>query len=383
MRKLTIYIATVFFISFFLFSKTLLAQDSAVNRGQKFDVFKYDRKGFSPSVFYSREDRLYAGLSYKVTNHRWRKEPFANKHEVFTRYSFNQSAFNVGYEGQVNQFIGKWNLLLNGTYDWVRWTNFFGLGNETKQVTDDRDFYRIRSQDGLGYIGLQRTIGKQSSITFTPFYETIKLLTDTGRFLMKSFITGNGSENFVRKHFAGVGVELDLKKWNDLVLPTKGINLSTSVRRVYNIRDEKSFTNYSGNLQFFLPIAKWLVLSVNNGAATVQGEPEFYQLNSIGGNRLRGFRRERFWGQTVFHNNNELQFIFDAKNTLVNGKAGFMLFADQGRVWLKGEDSDKWHRGYGAGIILVPMNKTFISVQYGISEDDKVIHLNFRRQLKN
>lgn len=359
-----------------------LYADSTGNR-YEYDGFRYDKKGISPSVFYSREDRLYAGLSYKATNYRWRKKPFASKHELFARYSFNQSAFNVGYEGQVNQFIGKWNLLLNGTYDWVRWTNFFGLGNETKQVTDDRDFYRIRSQDGLGYIGLQRPIGKQSSIAFTPFYETIKLLRDTGRFLVKNFITGNGGQNFIRKHFTGVGVDLDLKRWNDQVLPTKGINLFTSVRRTYNIRDEKSFTNYSGNLQFFLPIAKWLVLSVNNGAATVQGEPEFYQLNSIGGIKLRGYRRERFWGQTVFYNNNDLQFIFNVKSKLFNGKAGFVTFADQGRVWLKGEDSDKWHYGYGAGIILVPFNKTYISVQYGISEDDKVIHLNFRRQLKN
>ena len=359
-----------------------LSNDSGIHR-YRYDAFAYEKKGISPSIFYSREDRIYAGVSYKVTNQKWRKEPFANKHEVFVRYSINQSAFNLGYEGLVNNFIGKWNLILNGNYDWVRWTNFYGLGNETKQLTLDRDFHRIRSQDGLGSIGFQRFLGKQSSIRFTPFYETIKLLRDTGRFLVKNFIPGSGHTNFVRKHFAGAGMELDLRKWNDPLVPAKGISLFTSVKRVYNIRDEKSFTNYSGNIQFFLPLARWLILSVNNGGATVNGEPEFYQLNSIGGNLLRGFRRERFWGQTVFHNNNELQFIFNVKGNLFNGKAGFVAFADQGRVWLKGEDSNKWHYGYGAGIILVPFNRAFISVQYGISEDDKVIHLSFRGQLRN
>ena len=363
-------------------SRLHLSDDPNIHTYQ-YNSFVYSKKGFSPAIFYSREDRIYAGISYKVTNHKWRREPFANKHEVFVRYSVNQAAFNLGYEGQVNNFIGKWNLILNGSYDWVRWTNFYGLGNETRQLSQDRDFHRIRSQDGLGSMGFQRFLGKQSSIAFTPFYETIKLLKDTGRFLMKNFVPVIGNQNFIRKHFTGIGVELDLRRWNDVILPTKGINLFTAVRRVYNIRDEKSFTNYTGNIQFFLPITRWMTLAVNNGAATVRGEPEFYQLNSIGGNRLRGFRRERFWGQTVFHNNNDLQFIFNVKGNLFNGKAGFIFFGDQGRVWLEGENSDKWHYGYGAGIVLVPFNRAYISVQYGISEDDKVIHLNFRKQLKN
>ena len=358
-----------------------LSSDTAVHRYQ-YDAFVYDKKGISPTVFYSREDRIYAGISYKATDYKWRRSPFASKHELFVRYSFNQNAFNLGYEAVVHQFMGKWSLLVNGTYDWVRWTNFFGLGNETEQLTNDRDFYRIRSQDGLGYLGFRRGIGKQSSITITPFYETIKLLKDTGRFLIKQFYGGNGShQDFIRKHFTGAGIELDLRRWNDLLVPSRGISFFTTARQVYNIRDEKHFTSIYGSLQIFLPLARWLTLSVNNGAATVQGEPEFYQLNAIGGNLLRGYRRERFWGHTTFHNNNELQWLFNVRGRLFNGRMGFTAFADQGRVWLKGETSDQWHYGYGGGLVLVPFNRLFISVQYGISKDDKVIHLNFRRAL--
>jgi hemolysin activation/secretion protein len=128
-----------------------------------------------------------------------------------------------------------------------------------------------------------------------------------------------------------------------------------------------------------------LILSIENGAAKVIGKPEFYQLNSIGGRKLRGYRRERFWGETIYHNNNELQFLFDVKSILFNGKAGIISFYDQGRVWLKGEKSNSWHYGYGGGIILSPFNKVYVSVVYGLSDDKKsngTFHLDFRRTIQ-
>jgi len=350
------------------------------DKGYDYTAFKFDKKGFSPSIFYSREDRLYAGLSYKKTNQRWRKEPFASRHELFVRYSITQTAFNVGYEGVWTEAIGKWNILLDLNYDWERWTNFFGLGNETRQPVDEIEYYRIRRQDGLGGISLNRLIGKQSSITISPFYETVKLLRDNDRFLVKEFPPN--TNNFRRQHFAGARMVVDLRRWNDMLLQTKGIQFSAGAGYTRNIREERQFVNYGATFGFAFPIFKNLIVSVTNGAATVDGEPEFYQLNNIGGNRLRGYRRERYWGQTIFHNNNELQLLFDVKSNLFNGKLGLVGFYDQGRVWLKGEGSDTWHNGVGGGFIIAPFNKAYISVVMGVSKDDKRIHLNFRRPLR-
>ena len=122
-------------------------------------------------------------------------------------------------------------------------------------------------------------------------------------------------------------------------------------------------------------------MSVENGGATVIGEPEFYQLNSIGGSNLRGYRRDRFWGETIFYNNNELQYLFNAPAGLFKGKLGVTAFIDQGRVWKKGEISEKWHHGYGGGIIVVPYRKIFLGLQYGISNERRGIHVEFRRSL--
>jgi hypothetical protein len=76
-----------------------------------------------------------------------------------------------------------------------------------------------------------------------------------------------------------------------------------------------------------------------------------------------------------------LQYLFDMRSHLFNGKMGVLAFADQGRVWKKGEHSDAWHYGYGGGIIVVPFHKLYFSMQYGISTERRTLHLELRRLL--
>lgn len=357
-----------------------LSEDTAIHQFE-YDEFRYSKTGFGPSFFYSRDDRIYVGLKYTVLQHKWRREPFANNHVFYGRYSIQQTSFHLGYKGLVNQFLGKWNLLVNAEYDWIRWTNFFGLGNESVMKSDDRDFHRIRSRQGNLNIGFNHAVGRKGSITVSPFYQTIKLVNDTERFLTKDFMEDNPGTEFIRKHFAGTSLSYSYTSLDNKLLPTRGIHLEAATGYTRNLNESKSFTTLSGNVQLYFPISDHLVLSVNNGAATMNGKPEFYQLNNIGGRLLRGYRRERFWGETIYHNNNELQYLFNVKSWVYNGKMGVFGFADQGRVWLKGEDSRRWHVGYGGGIILSPFNKVYISVMYGISKETGLIHLDFRGSL--
>lgn len=123
-----------------------LSNDTSVHQF-KYSGFEYDDKGISPSVMYSRDDRIYVGIGYKIFNEQWRKDPFGQSHKFFVRYSLNQNAFNVGYEGVLNQAIGKWNVLINAAYDWVRWTNF--LEPVMKQKN------RLTMQTSTGFAAVQ------------------------------------------------------------------------------------------------------------------------------------------------------------------------------------------------------------------------------------
>ncbi len=46
-------------------------------------------------------------------------------------------------------------------------------------------------------------------------------------------------------------------------------------------------------------------------------------------------------------------------NFLVPGEIGLLGFADTGRVWLKGEDSQRWHSGFGGGVWVAPALRDF------------------------
>ena len=66
----------------------------------------------------------------------------------------------------------------------------------------------------------------------------------------------------------------------------------------------------------------------------------------------------------------------------MNGKFGLVAFIDDGRVWMPGEQSDKWHVGYGGGVLLAPFNRFTFSATYGISEEMGRFHFRLIRLLR-
>jgi len=360
--------------------KLHLSNDTSIN-SYKYDAFKYDKKGIKASLFYNRADKLYVGLGYGWQKQKWRRTPFAYEHGVAVRYSIPQKAFNFLYKGRVSQFIGKWDLDLRANYDFIFWTNFFGIGNETKQITDDRDFYRTRSREGFASAALIRDIGKASVVEFRGFYQVVKIINDPERFVSKTLFTGDKTL-FDKKDFAGAYVNFIIQNVNDRIVPTKGIDFSSTISYTQNLaQNNRSITRYEGMFNFYLPVLKNLVLMIRSGGATLTGKPEFYQLNSLAGSdNLRGYRRDRFWGKTTFYNANELQWLFNFRSRILNGKAGLFGLYDRGRVWQPGEDSDTWHTAFGGGFMVAPFNKLLFAVSAAKAKGEDInFHMRFVR----
>ena len=170
---------------------------------------------------------------------------------------------------------------------------------------------------------------------------------------------------------------------DDSIVPLSGIIFNVNARYTHQLNDgHKSFANFTGDVEFFIPIIPKISLAVITGGATVTGTPAFYQYPTLGGgNNLRGFIRDRFRGKTVFYNSNELRFITNMRSYLMNGKIGLVAFFDNGRVWMPNENSGNWHTGYGAGILLAPFNIAFFDVTYGVSKESTPIQIRLRKKL--
>ncbi len=357
-----------------------LSNDSAVH-AYKYEGFKYNSSGIKPILFYSFEDKLHVGLGYQSTRYGWRKEPFQSKQQIQVNYSLMQHAFSIIYEGAFMQIAGKWNMLINGNYDLMRWTNFSGLGNDTKKTVTTSNYYQMQSRDFLASIELNHPLGKHASIGIGPVYHMINVLENTNRYLYQYLSLYD--KGFETKHFAGAQATLSIVHVNDNIIPTKGISFSGSGRYLSNLNESgKHITRYDAGMGIYLPLLKNIVLALRPAAATVTGQPEFYQHVSIGGSgSLRGYERDRFWGRSSFYSANELQFLFNLKTHLVNGKAGLIGFYDAGRVWMKNDMSTSWHTGYGAGFMIAPFNKFMASIIYGRSVEGDQIHVRVRRGL--
>lgn len=342
----------------------------------KYDAFNFDKKRFKPLVMYNRDDRIYVGIAYSFTKQQWRKLPFGYQQSIDIKYSISQNAFSSTYKGLFTQLLGRWDGVLYGNYDFIKWTNFFGLGNDTKLVFTNQDYNRMRTKTYKGSAGVQRLFGSHK-ISLSGFYQDIKIINDSGRYVAKN-LSPLIPAVYQDKNFAGADFAYSFQQLNDSVLPTKGVSLFTGINYTNNIRDNsRSFEKYSGELNLYASFTRNIGITVKAGGATLSGTPEFYQYNNIGGTRtLRGYRRERFYGNSTFYNQNELRWISDVRSYIFNGKLGIFALYDIGRVWLKGEKSNTWHNGYGGGIIISPFNKIALSASYAISAEDKTVHLN-------
>lgn len=343
-----------------------LSKDPAINE-YKYNAFRYNKSGIKPLLFYSNEDRIFVGLEYGSTTYKWRKEPFAFKQKLNVKYSIIEKAFSATWQSTFTDVIKKWDLDLYTNYDFVRWNNFYGLGNETLKPDTTNDFNRLRTKEFIARAGLSNYIGRYQKISLSGFYQTVQILNDTE---FNKGLVGNVNDLYKNKQFAGAELEYSFLKVNDSLMPTKGFGFAANVTYTDNLQNNNNFLRYEGVAQAFIPFTKTLGLYMKAGGSTLTGSPEFYQYNFIGGGKtLRGYRRSRFFGKTTAYSQNEIRWVKDVRSYLYNGKFGLLALYDIGRVWMPGEKSDTWHSGVGGGIILSPYNRITVSAGYACSPE--------------
>ncbi len=351
--------------------------DSAIH-AFKYASYKFDKRGFNPIFLYNNEDRIYVGIAYTITKNKWRKEPYRYKQYFDVKYSIMQKAFSTTYKSTFTKLLGNWDAVFYANFDFERWTNFFGLGNDTKLQVDNRQYNRLRSQTYIGNIGAERRFGKHNKVYINGFYQGVRIKNDTTRYISKTSYDAM-PDTYKNNQFAGVNLGYVYQSINDSVLPTKGIGLLLYSNYTQNLRNAgKSFGKAGTELNLYYPFTKNLGIMVKGGGSTLfGGTPEFYQYNHIGSSAtMRGYRRDRFYGNSAFFNQNELRWISNVHSYLYNGKIGVFALYDMGRVWLDGEKSNTMHHSYGGGIILSPYNKIAAVLSYAVSPEDKNFHIN-------
>ncbi|WP_341834567.1 BamA/TamA family outer membrane protein [Chitinophaga pollutisoli] len=359
------------------------------------DVIRYNRMAFKynklmPLVTggFNLDDGLLLGVGMEYTGQGFRKDSFAVRHRLTGMHALATEAWQFRYEGQFNDVIGKSDLLLYGLARAPHNTvNFFGFGNETvydKNVTDPPiRYYRSRFNIYSAEMMLRTNLAQNISFAIGPSVTAASLEPEHnyGRFL-DAFDKGDSVRLYAKKSYAGLrgAFAIDTRDnklvatrgllWNTYILGSKGINGAS--RNMLQVRSDMSI--YAS-----LGLPPNVVLVTRFGGGYTWGNPEFFQALSLGGTaNLRGFRNNRFAGHGMFYNNMELRVkLFDFTSYILPGSVGLIGFNDVGRVWYRGEDSGKWHNGFGGGVYFSPVNLVVLTAVLGHSSEGTLPYVTF------
>lgn len=320
-------------------------------------------------VAYNRDDGLFLGAGLRHTSHGFRQEPFAMQQEIRGYFSMLTRAWRFRYNLERTDAIGGTDLLFQADVRAPNNTiNFFGKGNNSENKINDGfgpRFYRTRFfHADLGVL-LRREIFPDIDLYYGPsvqFY-SVDSTENRNRAIVKPEETGLDTVGlFNKKTFAGINAALVIDNRNDLAYPTRGVFWTTklNVNRGLN-SNASNFTQLSSDMSVYISsnAPPRMVVAVRFGAAFNFGKYEFFQSQFLSGTEnLRGYRKYRFAGDKMVYNNVDIRIrLKNYQGYLFTGSYGVLLFHDVGRVWLKNEESARWHSGYGAGLWVAPANK--------------------------
>ncbi len=341
----------------------------------------------------NRDDGFLLGLGFRYTGRDgFRKLPYATMQDLMIVHSFETNAVRINYSGQWTQAIGKADFTLNALVDAPDNTvNFFGEGNETvlDKSGDYHKFYRTRYDILQFDPALRWHTGKRSTFSVGPSLQYYHLSADdnVGRSVSQpGLITSYDSTNYTNNkvHLGLIANYIGNGRDNN-VLPSSGYYINIKLQAYAGANSSsKSFGQLIPEFTFYqkLDSAAIVVLSDRIGGGISVGNPAFYQSLFLGGQgNLLGYLQNRFAGQQMIFNNLQARVrLANIAGYILPGQLGLSGFYDAGRVWVKDDNSNKWHQGVGGGIYFSPASLTVLQVLVGHSNEGwyPYISLNFR-----
>jgi hypothetical protein len=346
----------------------------------------YNRKAFSYDWFapvimpgYNVDDGFITGAGFIFKKKQFGKTPYGSMQTIAGNYASATSSYSVWYKGIFKEFIGKADLHLAAKYNSPRYSrNYYGMGNETVISEEaNKDYYYVRMSQVSISSSMYRQLGTKHTLSFGSEFQAVNLEENDGRYVSTEDAKID-SATFDKKKYANFQLGYEFNTIDNALFPRDGFKIYAGGRFTQNIdENDKHFIQLFSEASLFASAGRF-TLATRSGAATIIGDDyEFFQAHTIGGlNYLRGYHKDRFAGKTSVYHNTELRFSLSNLNMYITkGTWGLLAFADHGRVWIPGEESNTWHHGYGGGLWFLPFNKMALTATYGVSKEDKLVSI--------
>ncbi|WP_250433183.1 metallophosphoesterase [Hanstruepera flava] len=314
-----------------------------------------------PIIGFNPDDGLKLGILDTYTAYGFERNPFSSQHTFSGAYYFATSGYDLKYNGEFANVIGRFNLGFEAVFTSPNYTvNFFGYGNETENPnTNGQDLSLDYNRIKLRTIKLAPSLIKKgdlgSEAKLELSYQSIEVEETQGRFI-NDFYNSNEIEN--TNNFFGAELSYYFRNTDNLAYPTLGFTADFRLGYLNNI-DKNTDMGYfipSIGIDYKIdPQGKLVLASKIKGHITYGNSYEFYQAASIGASDgLRGYRNQRFTGKHAYYQLTDLRYLFSKLKTgLLPVNLGIYGGFDYGRVWLSNDNSNVWHNSYGGGVFVV------------------------------
>ena len=368
-------------------SKNEMSTSPSVNR---YDITSYKYNSYRIPMLnlgYNVEDNILIGLGFSLKTFGFRKDPYATYQKLSSLYSFSSHAYQLNYIGEFNQLVKNNDLVVHADFYNPVLNNFYGLGNNT--VNDKNNplvFYHVRYK----YVASEVLLRKKYFHNLLQFYlgpsyyhYWNKYPDNENKILAHPSLVGLDSASIYKgKSYLGGKFAVVVNNLNSELLPTRGVIWNTELKSMFGTNDNShQITSLTSDMEVYASLrdpAK-LVAVLRFGAGHIfNNNFEYFQALTLGANNyLRGFRKNRFSGQSVAYQTTELRVkLFESKSYVLPGAVGLIGFNEVGRVWMHNEVSHKWHDDFGGGIYYSPYNFALVSATLARSPEDNLFNFS-------
>jgi hypothetical protein len=301
-----------------------------------------------PHLLFEGDGGLLIGGSLIRTGYGFRHYPYRDRSRLTLGFGTRTGRAHVAAETEFP--IHRQSILghLQGVATGAGVHRFYGFGNETGSEEELEVYQAFALEYRLGASAIMR-VSPGFILEAGALYRMADPDENAGTLLAQE--VPYGFEKFNSLSFTGA------LRWDgrdDEAWPTRGATLELSGQYFPELGDIKSRfgkvkTVATGYLTAgSLPLRPTLALRA--GGEKIWGDFPYQEAAVLGGSGdLRGFPEERFSGDASLFFNSEVRLHMGTLPAILPGSWGVMASTETGRVWLDGEDSDRWHGTYGGG----------------------------------
>lgn len=334
-----------------------------------------------PYSGWSQDYGFFLGTGIDYRRFGFRKNPYSSRHVIRGGYAFKAKAARVDYQGEWRKENSGAYLSLRAFGSGLEVLRYFGPGNETSEDRDD-DFYKLEQTQYLLAPAYTIPLAGALDLSLAPVlrYAT----TDDDPDNLVGILQPYGSGQYGQ---LGGALRLDLDTRDNAALPTKGWHFRVTGAAYGPWWDvEETFGQLRGDVSTYLtaPGRFQTTLAVRVGGQQNWGRYPFHESAFIGGGgffggsqTVRGLFQNRYAGDASLFGNAEIRTRLGRMNIVIPAEVGLMALADVGRVFLEGEESKKWHPGYGGGVWLAFLNRQNV-ISLALAESEGRVGLYIR-----